>query len=188
MILADHEILDAVNSGIIAIEPKPQPTQYSSTALDLRVGDDFQKWNSKLCNVSGVATIIELDKINMVDLQGYAEPLKIQPDGTVHIEPKDFVFVRTLEHVHLKLDSQLAARIEGRSTAARLGMCAHISAPTIHAGFRGKIVLEILNHGPFAIKLRPNLSRIAQLIFERVNQKPDNTIVTNYIDQQTPLG
>jgi hypothetical protein len=38
--------------------------------------------------------------------------------------------VRTLEHVRLPLESKLAARVEGRSKQARLGMTAHITAPT----------------------------------------------------------
>jgi deoxycytidine triphosphate deaminase len=30
-------------------------------------------------------------------------------------------------------------------------LTAHITAPIIHAGFSGKITLEIVNHGPFEL-------------------------------------
>jgi hypothetical protein len=53
------------------------------------------------------------------------------------------------------LKSKLAGRVEGRSKQARLGLTAHITAPIIHAGFSGKITLEIVNHGPFELKVRP---------------------------------
>ncbi len=43
-----------------------------------------------------------------------------------------------------------SVRVPGRtSKQARLGLTAHITAPIIHAGFSGRITLEILNHEPF---------------------------------------
>jgi len=37
--------------------------------------------------------------------------------------------------------------VEGKSSLARLGIGIHITAPTIHAGFKGPIQLEICNYG-----------------------------------------
>ncbi|MDO8794033.1 MAG: hypothetical protein Q7J25_05380 [Vicinamibacterales bacterium] len=42
-----------------------------------------------------------------------------------------------------------------RSSLARLGLMVHLTAPTIHAGFNGNITLEVINHGPFHLKLVP---------------------------------
>ena len=53
----------------------------------------------------------------------------------------------TAEYVELPIDSRIAARVEGKSSLARLGLGVHITAPTIHAGFPGQIRLEIVNHG-----------------------------------------
>jgi len=36
----------------------------------------------------------------------------------------------------------------------------------------GKIELEIVNHGPFAIKFFPRKTSIAQVLFERVSSLP----------------
>ena len=36
-------------------------------------------------------------------------------------------------------DSSLAARVEGKSSYARCGLLAHFTAPTIHAGFEGRV-------------------------------------------------
>lgn len=61
----------------------------------------------------------------------------------------------------------LAARVEGRSSFARCGLLVHFTAPTIHAGFRGRITLEIINLGPIPILLYPG-TYICQLIVEEV--------------------
>lgn len=61
--------------------------------------------------------------------------------------------------------------MEGKSTLARLGFVVHMTAPTIHCGFRGSIVLEIYNFGMYPIRLTPGM-RVCQLIFERLGEVP----------------
>ena len=48
---------------------------------------------------------------------------------------------------------------------SRFGLSVHLTAPTIHAGFRGRIQLELVNDGKIRIRLREDM-RICQLIFE----------------------
>jgi dCTP deaminase len=84
--------------------------------------------------------------------------------------------------------SKLAARVEGRSKQARLGLTAHITAPTIHTGFSGRITLEILNHGPFRLEVRPGHSMLCQLIFEKVSGIARRGGSRAFTDQETPLG
>jgi dCTP deaminase len=55
--------------------------------------------------------------------------------------------------------------VEGKSALARLGMGIHITAPTIHAGFKGQLQLEMFNLGPNEILLDVGM-RVCQLIFE----------------------
>jgi hypothetical protein len=45
-------------------------------------------------------------------------------------------------------------------------------APTIHAGFDGFITLEVINHGPFDLKLVPHRTTMCQYIFERLSETP----------------
>ena len=66
---------------------------------------------------------------------------------------------------------RLAARVEGKSSLARLGLAVHVTAPTIHAGFDGHTQLEIINHGGVPIRLRTGM-RIYQLIFEQTLGTP----------------
>jgi dCTP deaminase len=112
----------------------------------------------------------------------------VNAEGLIVIAPGAFVLVRTLEYVHLPLKSKLAARVEGRSKQARLGMTAHLTAPTIHAGFGGRIALEIVNHGPFKLEVRPNHSKLCQLIIEEVSAIPRRGGSVAFSKQSTPLG
>jgi dCTP deaminase len=76
------------------------------------------------------------------------------------------------EYVNLPMDSRLAARVEGKSSLARIGVGVHITAPTIHAGFEGQIRLEIMNHGHLPVTIKPGM-RICQLIFEQTLGTPE---------------
>ncbi len=43
MILSDREIRDALNTGLIIIDPSPEPDQVQPSALDLRLGGGVQE-------------------------------------------------------------------------------------------------------------------------------------------------
>lgn len=69
----------------------------------------------------------------------YARPVELYPDGYFLLERNDFRLAITHERVELPKESKIAARVEGRSTLARLGLAVHMTAPTIHCGFAGNI-------------------------------------------------
>jgi len=64
----------------------------------------------------------------------------------------------------------------------------HITAPTVHAGWNGRITLEMVNLGPFHLKLVPGKIRICQLIIERLESDPAMNIATDFQDQTKPSG
>ena len=134
MIYCDHHIEKAIKDGRLYVEPAPDGDQYDSSTLNLRVGDDFRVWKAALRR-KATSHFIDLDNIELNDLIEFTDPLHVNDKGFVVIEPNAFVLVRTLEYIRLPLKSKLAARVEGRSKMARLGLTAHITAPTIHAGF-----------------------------------------------------
>src|SRR4029077_13727909 len=88
----------------------------------------------------------------------------------------------TLEKIKLPNDARIAARGEGKSSLARIGLGIHVTAPTIHPGFGEKadepgfpgseIRLEIWNIGPLKIRLRKGMP-ICQIIFEEVHGTPE---------------
>lgn len=187
MILCNHEIASAIELGNLIINPPPQSKQFGTTSLDLRVGNDPREWNRELLRTEGVGTHVDLDAVYIADLLPFTKPVEMRED-TLEIRPDDFIIIRTLESIELPLEGQLAARVEGRSSAARLGLSVHITAPTIHAGFSGRITLEILNHGPFTVCVHPDVTRLCQLIFERVGAPPSKDPLASFVDQPTPLG
>jgi dCTP deaminase len=190
MILSNQGIKRALQEGEIQIDPLPQ---YTTSALDLFIGSDFRCWDETRFQVPGVRVELNLAEQNFQLLAGaYLKTRTKEQDKTFVFPPyaKEHIHILgiTRERVHLKLGSKLAARVEGRSSLARLGLLVHLTAPTIHAGFAGNITLEMINHGPFYLKLVPNRTRICQLIFERLESPPEGEIRTAFQGQSKPSG
>jgi len=189
MILSDVDIKKAIKEKRIVIKPPPTDEQFSSTSLDLHIGTEFKEWNGQLVKQTGVDQLIDFSKFDFKDLAlAYTRDLPQENDGSFILKPNAFILVPTHEWIHLPLESQLAARVQGRSTAARLGFTVHLSAPTIHAGWRGNITLEIVNLGPFSIALDPKKDRVCQLIFEQVSSLPLSGNKTTFQGQTSPTG
>jgi dCTP deaminase len=64
----------------------------------------------------------------------------------------------------------------------------HLTAPTIHAGFNGQITLEMINFGPFYLRMVPDQTRICQLIVEQLESTPTMEIATDFQGQTLPSG
>jgi dCTP deaminase len=187
VILSNEDIKKARAEGALEIDPAPEDSQYDTSSVNLRVGDDFHVWKSSL-RTKGCGAYVNLDLLNLTQIRDLSDPLPVERDGYVVIHPGAFVLVPTLEHVRLPLTSRLAARVEGRSKFARLGLSVHITAPTIHAGFAGPIVLEVLNHGPFELRIWPNKTELCQLIFEEVKTVPQGKRDPTFAGQATAFG
>ena len=184
MILSNVGIKKALETGKIEITPVPEDKQFDTSSLDLRLGNHFKRYRKQL---DGVETIVDPAVFHYRDMSSeYAEVIHSNEDnGSIVIKPEDFVLAITLEKIHLPEQSQIAARIEGRSTLARIGLSVHLTAPTIQLGFRGQLVLEIKNHGNLHIRLTPGMV-ICQLIFERVGERPSRDIETPFQEQDKP--
>jgi hypothetical protein len=94
------------------------------------------------------------------------DPFDIDRDKGYDLPVKHLVLGWTAEYVNLPVDARVAARVEGKSSLARLGLGVHVTAPIIHGGFDGQIRLGLINNGHFPITLKPGM-RICQLILNR---------------------
>ena len=165
MVLSDQEILMELQSRRLVIEPSVETDQISPSAIDLQLGNKFTEL--RVPAVGGVSTAIDLQRVTDVEeiAKVYGSE-KVIPEGESYpLPPGGFVLAYTKEYI--RLPEHLAARVEGRSSFARLGLSIHQTAPTVHATYKGQLRLEILNNGPFECKLSPGL-RICQLILERL--------------------
>lgn len=193
MILSDREILAAMARGALRITKAPPLERYSSTAVDLTLARELRKWKE------GVGAGVELrvrpghpDFSVPKILDTFTDRIEI-PAGGFELLPAKFVLGWTAEKIQLPYPSRIAARVEGKSSLARLGLGIHITAPTIHAGFGYKqndgsyvgteLQLEIWNVGVLPIMLDPGIL-ICQLIFEVV----DGTPTKGYEGQFTGQG
>jgi dCTP deaminase len=180
MILCDAELIAALHNKQLIIEPLPADDCIATSSIDLTLGKDFKRWNAPSSPVDPAEPHIKYAQEFLLDVPP-------QGDGSVSIAPADFLLAMTEETIFLPPESRLAARVEGRSSLARLGLGIHVTAPTIHAGFRGKITLEITNVGPLTILLRPGL-KVCQLIVEQVFGTPVQEFRSAFQGQQKVVG
>lgn len=176
MILTDREIAIALTCGQIVIDPPPPPESYSSTSVDLTLFKDGLVWSAD----PGVAIRPGRAGYKYTNLQKHQKSVNL--DGYT-FEPQSFLLAWTQERLDLPETSKLAARVEGKSSIARLGIGIHITAPTIHAGFRGQIQLEMYNFGPHEIILDAGM-KICQLIFEQTSGTPEKGYAGMFAGQQ----
>jgi dCTP deaminase len=153
MIFTDREIKLALAQGTLIIEPRPADVAYSSTSVDLTLDPIISEFVAK-------------------NTDRHFDPGRPGTVDRYELKPHTLILAWTTEYVDLRKSPRLAARVEGKSSLGRLGLGVHITAPTIHAGFDGQIQLEIINHGPIPIRLRPGM-RICQLIFEQTLGTPE---------------
>ncbi len=165
MILTDREIQVFLANRQINIEPKPDPVRYSSTSVDLTLAKQFRVWDFNQIDKTRGETITPGPKFKYAVFRDKYTKKKILTNKGYVLSPDAFVLAWTHEKIKLPIHSRIAARVEGKSSLARLGLAVHVTAPTIHAGFEGPLQLELCNHGLFSIRVTPGMP-ICQLIFE----------------------
>ena len=98
MILSNEEIRKALRGGEIVVTPEPADGQYTTSAVDLFLGNEFRVWDEKLFKAKGAR--IELNLAEQQFSQTAAAYLVDQPreaDGTVVLAPGSFVLAITRE-------------------------------------------------------------------------------------------
>jgi dCTP deaminase len=179
VILSNSAIFAALDEKRLVIEPEPWPRDpaddseaewpYGSSSIDLRLGDEVS-WFKE-----GLAIHVDLRRGKFTNLfEPNSTSRKITEEQPYVLMPGTLVLANTLERVELPIIAgkvTLAGRVEGRSSFARCGLLVHFTAPTIHAGFKGRVTLELINLGPLPILLYPH-SYICQLIVEEVAGTP----------------
>jgi len=123
-VLTDTEIKAAVESSEIDLEPFSDDS-LQPASYDLRVGASAFSSSSK-------------------------QTIDVGKRGVLVIDPGEFAVVETLETVGL--DARTAAQIGLRSEYARRGLLM-LSGPQVDPGFKGVLVVRVVNLAPNAIGL-----------------------------------
>jgi len=177
MILTDREIEIAIKSGQIELNTNNSLLEMlSSSSIDLSLAEEGRIWKPN------AAIQIRPGKpgYNYLSLENYQDTVSL---SNYVMEPHSFLLGWTAESVRLPIESRLAARVEGKSSLARLGIGIHVTAPIIHAGFSGVIQLEIFNCGPNHIVLDAGM-KICQLVFEYTSGTPQKGYAGLFSGQQ----
>lgn len=190
MILSNVDIRKVLEDGRLIIDPMPAKERIDTTSIDLRLGEPLWIWDPELVGGKGGELRINADQLNFKELsERYLMQVPRESSGQYIIRPQRVYLASTFEKVKLPTGSCLSARVEGKSSFARLGLAVHMTAPTIHCGTGfGIITLEIYNHGPFSIKITPGTTRICQLIIEQVLSEPEERSERTFSAQKNPKG
>lgn len=155
--------------------------QLGPSSLDLRLGYEFGFLDTR--------SVKAIDTRKMEQYDNIKNSRTTTPEEGMVIHPGEFVLGSTLET--LNVPDNLVARIEGRSSYARLGLIPHAAAGFVDPGFEGQITLEIQNLGNVPITIYPE-DRICQVVFETMTSTADNPYGekkdSKYMNQEGATG
>ena len=178
MILSNTDIRAEIEGGGLKFDPQIGMNQFSTSSVDLRLGNEFTVPKTP---PAGMSITIDPNVVSSEDaLSEYSEKFTVPSGEKLELKPGAFVLGYTLESV--EMPNYLAARIEGRSSMARLGVSIHQTAPTVQANFRGQLRLEISNLGPYTVLLEPG-TPFCQLIIERLSSPAQSTVPSQWQNQ-----
>jgi len=191
--LSNRDIKWAIDCGKLIVNPRPEEfgAGYDETSIDLHLDavDQAKIWDSEALAASeaergGKGPEVYLGTFNW---GRFSERYLIPPppeDRTrsqpvcrrgeqVIVRTGGFLLWTTKEWVGTPArNPELICFVNAKSTRARTGLLVHLTAPTIHAGWEGKIFLEIANLGPFDFILREN-DAMAQLTVATITSATD---------------
>ncbi len=158
-------------SGNIRFDPNIELAQIGDSWVDLRLASGLR--------IPEYDPNVYIRPSGRIRVDLYGKPLEMGPEG-YNLIPKKFILGSTYEKVILP--NYLVARLEGKSSLARLGLMIHCTSAHIDPGFKTVIVLEMYNHGPNTIVLEP-LMPIAHIVFAKVSMPPSKSYSGQFSDQ-----
>jgi dCTP deaminase len=177
VLLSDRDLVAEIKAGSLQLDPF-EPALIQPSSIDVRLDRLFRVFNNHL--YTHIDPSIQQD-----DLTTEVEV----PDGQPFVlHPGEFVLASTLEV--MTLGSQLAGRLEGKSSLGRLGLLTHSTAGFVDPGFSGHVTLELSNVATLPIMLWPGM-KIGQLCIFRLSSPADHpygsaVYGSRYQDQRGP--
>jgi dCTP deaminase len=161
MILSDRDLRAAMASGRLRIEPLGE-NAIQPSSIDLRIGSEFRVFaNNRYPYIDVRKPMDDLTELVTVD----------DPDEPFILHPGEFVLGTTLETVTIPDD--MVARLEGKSSLARLGLLIHSSLP-------GDEEILFLHQGE--LRLRPIEEIVRKQLQGQVVSFDPDTFETRYAE------
>ncbi len=187
MRLCDKDIIQALNDGRIAINPRPEDDQISGVSIDLRLGNRFRVFsshNTPFIDLSG-----SREEVNQAVEKVMGDEVQLESSDNFVLHPQELALGVTLESISMQ--DNLVGWLDGRSSLARLGLMVHVTAHRIDPGWNGNIVLEFYNSGKLPLALRPGMS-IGAMSFETMSNSASRPYTkrsdAKYRDQSGPIA
>lgn len=159
MLFSDRDIRSELGSGRISVEPFDE-SMLQPASVDVRLDRLFRLFDNHRYPVIDPS----------VEQEGLTRLVEVAPDEPFVLHPGEFVLGSTYEKV--TLPSNVAARLEGKSSLGRLGLVTHSTAGFIDPGFSGHVTLELSNMATLPILLWPG-SKVGQLCFFRMTSEAE---------------
>jgi dCTP deaminase len=155
MILSDRDILREIEAGRIVINPFERDCVQPSS-VDLHLGNKLLLFrNSHRPYIDVRQPVDEL-----------MEAHEVAYGDSFAVHPLEVLLASTYESVSLPND--LVARLEGKSSLARLGLQVHATAGFVDPGWHGYLTLELSNVTKFPILIYPGM-KVVQISFMRMS-------------------
>ena len=170
MRLARPTIHKEWNAGTLRFEPNITEEDIGPSSIDLKLDTTFIFLDKELQEERDVGADVRWrvqDQPWKPFAEKYGRRVEVAIGDSLELIPHTLVLGFTLES--MQLPTTLAGRVEGKSGPARRGLLIHLTAPTIQAGYHGKLQLEIYNVGPASLMLEPG-KHICQLGLEQVTE------------------
>jgi dCTP deaminase len=177
VLLSDRDLKAAIAEGRLGLTPYDE-AMVQPSSIDVRLDRYFRVFaNHRYTHIDPSAQQDDLTEL-------------VEPDGDEPfiLHPGEFVLGSTLEVI--SLGSDLAARLEGKSSLGRLGLLTHSTAGFIDPGFSGHVTLELSNVANLPIKLFPGMKigQICVLQLSSASEHPYGSSIygSRYQDQRGP--
>ncbi len=160
MLLSDRDIKAEIDQGRVDVEPYDEG-MIQPSSIDVRLDRWFRVFeNHRYPHID--------PSVEQPDLTRLLEP---EGDEPFVLHPGEFVLGSTFEVV--SLPSDIAGRLEGKSSLGRLGLLTHSTAGFIDPGFSGHVTLELSNVANLPIMLYPGM-KIGQLCLFRLSSPAEH--------------
>lgn len=157
-IMVDHEIVTAIASGDLVIEPFDK-TLLQPNSIDVRLADQFRSY-----------TASDFHVLDPYDKDSLEWGLRSYERESIVIYPGEFLLGATVER--FCLPDNIVGQLTGKSSLARIGIMVHVTAGYIDAGFShppATLTLEIVNMNSRPVRLHAEMP-IAQMVFTRTEK------------------
>lgn len=153
MILSDRTILDRLWDCIKPFDHR----MVQPASIDVRLGPKFRVFENH--------TQEFIDPRE--DQSDLLREVEVARGGHFVLHPGQFVLGVSFERFEIPTD--LAARVEGKSSLGRLGLHVHATAGFVDPGFQGYLTFEMTLHAPLPLRLYPGM-KIGQVAFMKLDQ------------------